>query len=150
MNADINSEKLPHDRTINNAAVYIDDVTDKSSTTDAEEEETDEEEESDNQNKEKGVVRSEQDVEDLVSEFTNKDNAVFLYKLSNNRYVKGCMFKSKKNIHICHYVVPDKTQYSSKNGIALIIHQFNKLLKVNTSIDELVNQCMHNEYVYTK
>jgi len=142
--ADIKSEKLSRD-----ASVYIDDVTDKSSTTDAEEEENDGEE-SDDKSNEKQVDRSDEDVEDLVSEFTNKDNTVFLYKLSNNRYVKGCMFKSKIFIHIRDYVVADKTLYSSKNGIALNIHQFNELLKVNTSIDELVNQCVHDDYVNTK
>lgn len=73
--ADIKSEKLSRD-----ASVYIDDVTDKSSTTDAEEEENDGEE-SDDKSNEKQVDRSDEDVEDLVSEFTNKDNTVFCYKL---------------------------------------------------------------------
>ena len=74
----------------------------------------------------KEVASAEQEVEDLVSEFSNKDNTVFRYKLSYNRYVKGCMFKSKIFVHTLDNVVADKILNSSKNGIALNIHQFNQ------------------------
>ena len=90
------------------------------------------------------------DIVDLTSNFENRDNTLFLYKLSNHRYVKGCMFKTRVFVHVRDNAEADGVLYSSKNGIALTVHQFNELNRLSEHLTDLVNNCMHDEFTQEK